>query len=103
MIRPQARSRFVQCGRRWFDPRGPIEPAYLVQFEHTAVTFGNPADRASFILAPEVGQSRAAAKRRLTFSTTTGFVRAWLKLMRGSKLFSLHSRSRLRAQSSRLV
>jgi hypothetical protein len=52
------------------------------------VSFGDPADRASFILAPQDGQSRAvgAAIRRLTFSTTTGFVRPWLKLMRGSNL-----------------
>ena len=59
-----------------------------MQFGHDAVSFGDPADRASFILAPQDGQSRAvgAAIRRLTFSTTTGFVRPWLKLMRGSNL-----------------
>ena len=59
-----------------------------MQFGHDAVSFGDPVDRASVILAPQDGQSRAvgAAIRRLIFSTTSGFVRPWLKLMRGSNL-----------------
>jgi hypothetical protein len=65
-----------------------VAPAYCAQFGHNAVScFGDP-DRAIFILAPQDGQSRTVGRaiRRLTFSTTTGFVRAWLKLIRGSKL-----------------
>jgi hypothetical protein len=68
--------------------RPPTEAAYLAQFGHNAVSFGDPADRASFILAPQIGQTKAARAetRRLRFSTTTGFVRTWLKLICGSML-----------------
>jgi hypothetical protein len=64
------------------------EAAYLVQLGHDVVSFGDPIGCTSFILAPHAGQSRigGAAARALTFSTTTGFVRAWLKLLRGSML-----------------
>jgi hypothetical protein len=50
---------------------------------HDAVNFGS---RTTFILAPQDGQSKPvdATVRRFTFSTTTGFVRAWLKLWRTS-------------------
>src|SRR5262249_30030784 len=67
---------------------GALAEGYLVQFGHDAVSFSDPPDRASCILAPQDGQRRAvgAAIRRFTFSTTTGFVRPWLKLMRGSNL-----------------
>jgi hypothetical protein len=48
----------------------------------------DPAGGASFILAPQVGQSRAVGQgaRRLIFPTMSGLVRAWLKLRRGSKV-----------------
>jgi hypothetical protein len=54
-----------------------------VQCGHDAVNFGS---RTTFILAPQDGQSKTvdAALRRFTFSTTSGFVRAWLKLWRTS-------------------
>src|SRR5215831_16800245 len=67
-------------------------PHSCLQCGHDAVSFGGPPRlelmRTSFILAPQDGQSRTAfpsgdgAVRRLTVSTTTGFVRAWLKLCR---------------------
>jgi len=44
-----------------------------------AISFGS---RTSFILVPHDGQSIAA--RRFILSTTTGLVRAWLKLWRGT-------------------
>src|SRR5215467_6777479 len=61
---------------------------YCAQFGHDAVSFDDPLGCTSLILAPQDGQSRAVgvAMRRLTLSTTSGFVRAWLKLIRGSML-----------------
>jgi hypothetical protein len=63
-----------------------------LQSGHHAVSFGNAAGvgaiRANFILPPQDGQRRTvfppvgAPVRRLTFSTTIGVVRAWLKLWR---------------------
>jgi hypothetical protein len=54
--------------------------AYLLsQRGHDAVNFGT---RTSFIFAPQDGQSKPAG--RFTFSTTSGFMREWLKLFRGS-------------------
>ena len=39
------------------------------------------ASRTSLILAPQLGQRKVV--RPLVFSTTSGFVRAWLKVWRG--------------------
>jgi hypothetical protein len=51
----------------------------LSQRGHDAVSF---SFRTNFILAPQDGHSKLV--RRFIFSTTTGFVRAWLKkLWRG--------------------
>ncbi len=63
------------------------EVVYLAQRGHDAVSFEDPADRPSSILPPHDGHTKPAetVALRLTFSTTTGLVRAWLKLMRGSK------------------
>ena|SRR5215472_7811887 len=62
-----------------------IGAAYSVQRGHDAVSFCEPGNSCSFILAPHDGHARSAGVRRLSFSTTTGFVRPWLKLTRGSK------------------
>jgi hypothetical protein len=51
----------------------------LSQRGHDAVSF---SFRTSFILALQDGHSKLV--RRFIFSTTSGFVRAWLKLWRGS-------------------
>ena len=51
----------------------------LSQCGQDAVSFGF---RSSFILPPQDGHTKIV--RRFTFCTTTGFVRAWLKLWRGS-------------------
>jgi hypothetical protein len=57
--------------------------AYSVQRGHDAASFGDSADRRSLILAPHDGRTRSAEAGRLSFST--GFVRPWLKLIRGAK------------------
>jgi hypothetical protein len=61
---------------------------YPAQFGHDAVSFDAPCWGTSFILAPQDAQSKTvgAVARRLTVSTTSGFFRAWLKSIRGSKL-----------------
>jgi hypothetical protein len=59
-----------------------------VQLGHDAVSFGHPTGCTSFVLARHAGQSRivGGAMGALTFLMTSGFVRAWLKLVRGSML-----------------
>jgi hypothetical protein len=59
--------------------RLPAEAAYLLsQRGHDAVS---SSFRTSFILAPQDGHNKLVG--RFIFSTTSGFVRAWLKLWRG--------------------
>jgi hypothetical protein len=62
--------------------------AYSAQFGHDAASFDDPLDCTNRIFAPQDGQSSTVgvAMRCLTLSTTSGFVRAWLKLIRGSML-----------------
>ena len=70
-----AKSGVMQCSTK-----PPTEAAYLLsQWGHDAVNFGS---RTSFILAPQDGQRKTGdvPARRFTLSTTSGFVRAWLKL-----------------------
>jgi hypothetical protein len=63
------------------ETRPPTEAAYL-QSGHDAVSFGRSSGLdvilANFILAPQRGQCGGAGVCSLTFSTTSGFTRAWL-------------------------
>jgi len=69
---------------------GPAEPYLASQRGHDAVSF---CSRTSFILAPQDGQSKTmdAPDRRFIFSTTSGFMRAWLKLWRLARIRGRHA------------